>query len=167
MLASVKQMKVKTLSITALLMAMVLVVTMYIGFPIFVGGYLNIGDVMVMGMAVLLPLPFSMLAGLASMLADLLLGYGVYAPFTLIIKAIEALLIGYWVQQHKGKDVPFWVFLVGGTWMALAYGITDVIIAQNAGVFILSFGYNLLQGVVCALIAFVLFRKLRTFRDKI
>jgi uncharacterized membrane protein len=159
-------MKVKTLSITALLMAMVTVVTMYIAFPIF-QGYLNLGDVMVMGMAVMLPLPMVALAGIASMFADLLLGYGVYAPFTLVIKAIEALLIAYWVSKNKGKDVPFWVYLVGGMWMALAYGVTDVIISQNTAFFFASFGYNTLQGVVCAIIAFLLFRKLRVFRDKI
>jgi uncharacterized membrane protein len=159
-------MKVRTLTITALLMAMVTIVTMYIAFPIF-QGYLNLGDVMVMGMAVLLPLPLTPLAGVASMLADLLLGYGVYAPFTLVIKALEALLIGLWVHNHKNKTVPFFVYLAGGLWMALAYGLTDVILADNPGVFILSFGYNALQGIVCALIAYPLFRKLRMFRDKI
>lgn len=161
-----KTMKVRTLSIAALLMAMVTVVTMYIAFPIF-QGYLNLGDVMVMGMAVLLPLPMVWLAGIASMFADLLLGYGVYAPFTLFIKAIEALIIGYWVYKNRGKEVPFWVYLMGGMWMAFAYGITDIIIAQNIGIFFTSFAYNTLQGVVCAIIAFILFRKLRGFRDKI
>lgn len=161
-----KNMKVRILSITALLMAMVTVVTMYIAFPIS-QGYVNLGDVMVMGMAVLLPLPMVWLAGIASMFADLLLGYGVYAPFTLVIKALEALIIGYWVHKHKGKDVPYWVYLMGGMWMAFAYGITDILITQNPAIFFTSFTYNSLQGVICSLIAFILFRKLRGFRDKI
>lgn len=159
-------MKVRTLSIAALMMAMVTVVTMYIMFPI-AQGYLNLGDVMVMGMAVLLPFPMVWLAGIASMFADLLLGFGVYAPFTLFIKAIEALLIGYWVLKNKGKDVPFWVYLMGGMWMAFAYGITDILIAQNTAIFFTSFMYNSLQAIVCAILAFILFRKLRSFRDKI
>jgi uncharacterized membrane protein len=159
-------MKVRTLSITALMMAMVSIVTMFIKFPV-LHGYLNLGDVMVMGMAVLLPLPMVWLAGIASMFADILLGYGIYAPFTLVIKAIEALIIGYWVYKNKGKDVPLWVFLMGGIWMAFAYGITNIIIYHNVGVAFVSLWGDLFQGVVCAIIAFILFRKLRAFRDKI
>lgn len=57
------------------------------------GGYANLGDGVILICAFLLdPLCAILAAGLGSMLADLIAGYIVYAPGTLIIKAATAMI---------------------------------------------------------------------------
>lgn len=158
-------MKVKNMTLIALLMAMTTIITMYISFPIF-QGYLNLGDVIVMSMGLLIPLNLVFLAGVGAALADLLLGYGQYAFFTLVIKTIEAYIIGKWAVKHSDKKVPIHIFLTAGIWMAFAYGLTDIILTQNPLIFFTSFGYNSLQGIVCALIAFMLVPILKKIKNR-
>ena len=38
--------------------------------------------------------------------------------------------------------------------MAAGYGLTDVLLAGEWRVFVVSFGYNILQGLVCGVLAF-------------
>lgn len=53
-------------------------------------GYVNIGDTVVLLSGVLFgPLTGLAAGGLGSALADLLLGYGFWAPWTLLIKGLE------------------------------------------------------------------------------
>lgn len=84
------------LAITAIFTALVCVTTMI--FSIYVPqtrGYFNIGEGMVYITALLFgPVIGSFAGGVGSMLSDLLLGYAMYAPATLIIKAIEGGIVG-------------------------------------------------------------------------
>ena len=78
---------------TALFAALVCVATMTIRIPSPTGGYLNLGDGIVLLSAFLLgPVYGTLAAGIGSMLADLLSGFPAYAPGTLAIKALTALL---------------------------------------------------------------------------
>ena len=85
-------MKVKQIALISVFIAGVALLTMGSSINIF-QGYLNFGDVLVMGMGFVLGLPYALLGGVGAALADLLLGYGQYAIFTLIIKGIEAGII--------------------------------------------------------------------------
>lgn len=59
------------------------------------GGYVNLGDVVIILAAFLLsPLYAALAAGIGSMLADILMGYAQYAPGTLVTKALMALFAG-------------------------------------------------------------------------
>lgn len=59
-------------------------------------GYFNIGEVMVYMVALLLGSRIGCIAGgLGSALADIISGYGFYAPATLIAKGLEGYLVGY------------------------------------------------------------------------
>lgn len=144
-------MKTKTIALIALFIAGITLTTVWPTFPIF-SGYLNLGDVLVMGMGLVVGLPYAFLAGAGAALADLLLGYGQYALFTLLIKATEAALIALFIAR-KGK-APLWAYLLAGAWMAAGYGLTDAFFASNLAVFIQSFSWNIIQGVVAAILAF-------------
>lgn len=146
-------MKVKQIALISVFIAGVALLTMGSSINIF-QGYLNFGDVLVMGMGFVLGLPYAILGGVGAALADLLLGYGQYAIFTLIIKGLEASIIAYFAI-HKGHT-KLWVYLLAGTWMAIGYGLTDVLLTGEPTVFIASFSYNIFQGIVCASIAFAL-----------
>lgn len=58
-------------------------------------GYFNIGEAMVYTTALLFgPFVGAFAGGVGSMLADILLGYAMYAPGTLVIKAAEGAIVG-------------------------------------------------------------------------
>lgn len=78
----------KRIVLTALFTAIITVCTMVIQIPSPVSGYVNLGDVFVLFSAFTLgPIYGALAAGLGSALADVLTGYVIYAPGTLIIKA--------------------------------------------------------------------------------
>lgn len=83
-----------TLVLAALMAALCTLLTLVIRIPSPMGGYLNLGDCAVLLSAWLLgPAAGAAAAGLGSALADLL-GYPLYAPATLVIKALMAAAAG-------------------------------------------------------------------------
>jgi uncharacterized repeat protein (TIGR04002 family) len=77
----------RSLALTGLFTALILTATAYLPRIPTVNGYAHIGDTFIYLAASLLPAPQAALAaGLGGMLADVLTGYGQWAPFTLIIK---------------------------------------------------------------------------------
>lgn len=77
--------------ISALFAALTCVATMVIKIPSPLQGYLNLGDGFVLLSAWILPPAYAFFAaGVGSALADLLSGYILYAPATLIIKGLMA-----------------------------------------------------------------------------
>lgn len=79
--------------VSSLFAALICVATMLIKIPSPLKGYVNLGDGLVLLAAWLLPLPYGLAAaGIGSALADLFAGYAVYAPATLAIKALVAVV---------------------------------------------------------------------------
>ena len=118
-------------------------------------GYLNLGDMGVFFVAMLLPAEWAALsAGVGSMLADLI-GYPLYAPVTLVVKGMTALVFALLWRRLPGKlrylaflavlIVPFGYFL----YEQFVYGVA----AAWAEV-----PLNLLQAVVGAGLAFAVDR---------
>ena len=70
-------------------------------------GYVNLGDAGVFLCACLLPGGLGALAaGVGAALADLILGWAVYAPVTLLIKGLTALLAGLALRRAKKAGLP-------------------------------------------------------------
>ena len=70
-------------------------------------GYVNLGDGGVYLCALLLPGGLGALAaGLGAALADLILGWAVYAPATLLIKGLTSLLAGLILRRAGKADLP-------------------------------------------------------------
>lgn len=142
--------KIKTLIFSALFTALCCAATMFIKFPTAIG-YVNAGDaVVLLGAFLLGPLWGAVAAGLGSALADLLAGYAMYVPGTLVIKALVALLAGYLLRTLAMRKpnpasvlsgVAAELLMVAGylfyEWFILGYG------AAALG----SVPFNLLQGV--------------------
>ena len=90
-----KSNQTRTWVMTALFTAMSAVCTMVIAVPTPLGGYVNLGDTtVILGAYLLGPWYGAIAGGFGSALADILLGYSVYAPATLIIKGLMALVAG-------------------------------------------------------------------------
>ncbi len=82
----------RLLALTGLFAALGCVGTMVLQVPSPTGGYMNLGDaVVILGAWLLGPVYGAVAGGVGPALADLLSGYAVYVPATLVIKALMAL----------------------------------------------------------------------------
>ena len=103
-----------SISVAAIFTAVVCVATMV--FTIYVPatrGFFNIGETMIYTTALLFgPFIGAFAGGIGSMLADLFLGYPVYAPATLIIKALEGAIVGFLSKRnpHVRTKKSWWIF---------------------------------------------------------
>ena len=99
-------MSVRKLTFTALFAAVTCLCTVVFIIPL-PFGYVNMGDVTVLLSAVLLgPFAGAVSAGLGSALADIFAGFGVYAPATLVIKALMAVVCYYAVRSLCAVGLP-------------------------------------------------------------
>lgn len=149
-------MKTKNLTKTAIFMALTTITTMVVNIPIpATGGYVNLSDSTVLLSALLLPFPYNLVAaGLGPMLADLILGYSVYAPATLIIKAVEAYLAYLIFKKFSSK--AFVAFVVASFSMPLGYFIYETFL-YNSNTALAALVPNIIQGLVGALVASLLY----------
>lgn len=113
---------------TALMIAIIFIAGNLIKIPT-IGGFIHIGDCMVLLSATLLGKKRGALAsGIGMALVDLYGGYLIWAPFTFIIKALMAYIAGYLIEvnHRKGYLIPF---LASGIFMLIAYFFAGAIIA--------------------------------------
>lgn len=97
-----KKLNTKDLCISAVLMALVCVVTLFIQIPIPLG-YFNIGNTIILIACVLVPMPYGILVGsIGSALADLL-SFPIYTIPTLIIKLVFPLVFYLIRKIRPGK----------------------------------------------------------------
>ena len=98
----------KKIIMTALFAALACVATMSIRIPTpGTGGYIHPGDAIVILAGIILGPVYGMLAGgIGSALSDLIGGYFVYVPITLVIKGLVALVSGLIYQKmcRYGKN---------------------------------------------------------------
>lgn len=152
-----KKIKTKDLTILAMFIALTTVATMLIQIPIpATKGYINIGDTILICAGLLLGKTAGGVAGsIGSALADLLSGYGYYAPITFVVKGIEGFLAGY----LKEKNINFVVCgLIAGLVMALGYFIAEGTILYNFEAAAASLPANIMQGIGGSILASVLYK---------
>ncbi len=133
-------MTVRDIALLALFVALITVATMIIRIPIpQTNGYMNLGDSMVVLAGIFFgPASGFLAGGVGSALADILGGYPQWAGWTLVIKGIEAMMVGIGVKYLKIKSdsiSPMIVlcFIVSTAWMVLGYyGAETVMYTQKA-----------------------------------
>lgn len=120
----------------ALMIAITCVSTMVIKVPTLFGvGYDHLGDSMVFLGAILFGRKKGAITAAVGMsLADFLLGYAYYVPFTFVIKAIMAYIAASIAYRgnYRGKNMlnNLFGFIVGGAWMVFGYFLTKIVIVQ-------------------------------------
>lgn len=129
----------KKVAFTGVFAAMVFVTTFFIKVPV-ASGYVHFGDALIYLGAGIIGGPWAMVAGaLGAGLADLIGGYAIYAPATIIIKA---LIVLPFMLAYKNNDklfsiksalmtVPAGVITVGGYFLAdmiidKSYAVVDI-----------------------------------------
>lgn len=158
----------KTLKIilTGLMMALIVVATSLITIPTPGGGYIHLGDTMIFLSVLILGWRYGAIAaGFGSALADLIAGYAVWAPWTLCIKGLMAVIMGLFIQRAMKKHgfaifgVPVYqVFgmILAGIEMAAGYYVAECVIYGNFAAALLGIPLNVLQFGVGAVLATLL-----------
>lgn len=155
----------RELTLAALFMALTTVATMIIHIPVpATQGFVNVGDSFVLLSGLLFSHYYgALIGGVGSALADLFLGYTIFAPVTLIVKAIEALLASY---IDRGNTVSRVIaVIVGVTWMVFGYFIFEVFMF-DLPVALSAVIPNSIQGIVSAGLALLLYPIVRRLIDR-
>ncbi|WP_175059581.1 ECF transporter S component [Thermococcus sp. 2319x1] len=115
-------------ALSGIMAALVAVVTMLIQVPTpLTKGYINVGDSMVMLVAVLFgPTIGAFAGGFGSAMADLITGYAHWAPFTLVIKGVEGFVVGYLTSKKDDFTTILLATILGGALMVLGYFFVGV-----------------------------------------
>jgi uncharacterized membrane protein len=157
----------RTLVFGALGVALMWVVTAFLQVPMFGsgGGYVHLGDtVLFVFAAVGGPVIGAMTGGVGGLLADLYLGYPVYAVFTLVIKAVQGLVVGLMVAKSKRVGVYIGSLAIAGTWMVVGYFLTELVV-YSWEVAIVGIIGNTIQIVVNMMLAVIVYPSIRRLHN--
>lgn len=147
----------KKIAFGALFAALCCIGTVIVQIPAPQGGYLNVGDVFVLLSGWCLgPLYGSVAAAVGSALADVVVGFPLYAPATFIIKGLDALVaylvwafLKKWIKKDRLDFLPRLLSAVlAESVMVFGYAAYDYILA-DWGAAILNVPFNAIQASVC------------------
>lgn len=166
-------MNTRKIVVSSLLVALTTVLTMFVKIPLSAFGYVHLGDTIIFLACYLLKPKYSFaVAGLGSALADVILGYFVYAPVTFAVKIAVALCFSFIIYAKptllrqiigvvlSSLIIAFGYFLFEGFMYGFAPSLYNV-------------PFNLAQGGVCGAIGILLIKicdrvkPLKEFRDKL
>ncbi len=144
--------KTQKVVMAAMVAALTAVATMIIKIQSPLGGYVNLGDSMVLFAGWMLSPAYGLLAaGLGSALADVILGYISYAPATFIIKALMAVsaYLLFTLLAPKCKEFP--ALLISGVVaeiiMILGYYLFESIFFYGFAAAAVNIPANAMQGL--------------------
>lgn len=106
--------KTNKIILSGVMMAIVTVSTMLLAIPVpFTNGYIHLGDSMVFLSVLILGWKYgAVVAGGGSALADIFLSYVHWAPWTFIIKALMALVMGLAIEKTRHNKKNLGIVLV-------------------------------------------------------
>ena len=166
----------REITLTAVMTAVTAIVTMITGsfvpFPA-TGGYLNLGDSMVMLSGLLFGAAVGGFAGgVGSALSDILLGYGYFAPLTLLIKGVEGFLVGF-IGNSKSVSRRLVGVITGAVAMLAGYFLVETPLTGMGAAFGELVAINSIQvtigGIVALALAQIVLRaypEIESFRPK-
>jgi len=157
-----KDMNIRILSYLSLFIAFVAVAT-YIYIPGPASSYFNLGEVAIYILALTFGAKSAGIAGaLGASLVDVLLGYSIWAPFTLIIKGLEGFVVGKIARQDREKgslQYNVLAIFIGGNIMVAGYALTKGLLISWAAV-LPEIGIDYAQLIVGGAVALPIARQL-------
>lgn len=131
------------------------------------GGYIHMGDTMILVAAWLLgPIYGSLAAAIGSMLADVFSGYIIYAPATFLVKGLVALTAVLLLKLTKAIKVKPLRYILSGLSaeivMVLGYFLYELCLYGGGA--IAAIPANCLQGGFALIVALPIYRLLSTNR---
>ena len=150
--------KIFDMVMTALIMGLVVLATSTFRIPVpMTQGYVHLGDTMIfLGVLVLGRRNGCIAAGIGSALADVLAGYAIYAPWTLLIKGLMAFVMATFIAKAKGPFRTVIGMVLAGLVMVAGYCIVDGVLAGNMAAGMIGVPANIGQFAVGMVLANVL-----------
>lgn len=142
------------IAICGVFSALCFVLTSFCQAPLPLGvGYLNFGDIVTLLIAMTLgPIEGAIVGIIGGTMGDLFLGYAVYAPFTLLAKALLGGITGIlFYRLRKHKVIRFISPFIGASSMILAYMLAYAVI--EGPMLYLSSAFDCLQGYSMAILS--------------
>lgn len=111
----------RIIAVTGVMLAVIFVMTRSVTFSIGPAGYVHVGDVGIYVAAFLFgPIVALIAGGAGTALADLSLGYGQWAPGTLIVHGLQGGVAGY-IGWRSGLPKMVAAVIIGGAIVVLGY----------------------------------------------
>lgn len=146
-----------TLTLIALMAALVYIFTRVVQIPTPTKGYVHLGDGAIVFTALAFgPLVGGIAGGLGTALADLFSGYGAWAPFSLIIHGLQGYLLGRLMQRNRLS----WKRMIGLTLISIAvvaggYALAGLVLVGTAA--LIEIPANMLQALSGSLLGIPLY----------
>ena len=150
--------KTKKIVTTSIFSALICVLTMFPRFPVplTMGGYIHLGDALILLAVYFIGIYAVPAAAIGSALADILSGYFVYAPATFAIKALMA-LAAYYIFRIKGNQISFLIAaFVAEIVMSAGYFLFEICIYGFTAA-VVSLPYNFIQAAGGIVLGFVFY----------
>jgi len=156
----------KKLVFSALFAALICVAALALRIPTPLGGYIHAGDaVALLGVFLLGPVYGAAAAAIGSTLCDIICGYALYAPGTLVIKLLASLAAGaIFLAAAKKKEyapLPFLAAATGELIMTAGYLCYEWLILGYGAAALGNVPMNLIQSVFGIAASVALFAALR------
>ena len=139
-----KNKKIFSLCMAAMFAALIAALTYFPKIPIPGGGYVHLGDSMIYIAATFLPTPYALCAAaIGGGLADIISGFAIYAPFTVVAKAL--LTIAF---TSHGKMLTRRNALAAAIGLVITpaiYFVADAILAKSFGAAVPGIIWNVAQ----------------------
>lgn len=148
-----------------MMMALIIVSTVFIHIPTGIGGYINGGDVVILASTIILGYWSIPVAGIASGMADFMTSYNYYIPASIIIKSMMAFFCTFMFHKCKKNSL---------LQRTLIFSVTEIIMI--AGYFLYEwalFGvakalsailFNIIQAVFAILVVSILYPALENIK---
>lgn len=153
--------KLVNLSLTGLFAAIIFLATFLFKIPLPSGyGYVNFGDGFILACVLFLGAYAVPAAAIGSFLADLIAGYGIYAPATFVIKGLCALAAWIFIVKIAGKfKYKAISYILGAVFaeslMAVGYFLFEWALYGFSAA-LSGMPFNLIQGICSIVIFFAL-----------
>ena len=152
---------ISKISLTAIMTALIFVVTLFIQIPYPGNGYFNFSDALILFTTIFIgPLEGFISGVISCCLVDFKSGYAMFVPFTFFAKGLESIVcfIIYFILR-KTRFVKYISFYVGGIVMFITYFIAYIILNDlNTALSLLPF--DIVQGLVGASVGLILYLSL-------
>ena len=141
----------RLMCISGIFSALVFVITAYLHIPTY-NGYVHCGDGLIFIAACILPMPYSIMIGvLGALLADLLTGFAIWAPGSVVIKGILAILFTCKSNKIITKRNLF-MLLPAALISALGYYLYEALITGSLVASLAGIPGSLVQAVASSVI---------------
>jgi uncharacterized membrane protein len=154
-----KRLIILKLSITALMTALIYVITAFLPIPYAGGsGYLNFSDGLIMFTTIFIgPVEGISSAIISCALADLTAGAANFIPFTIIAKGLEALICYLLFKLLKNHNILKYIScLIAPLFMILTYMISYLIMFGKE--YLINSIFDLIQGIAGTILSIILIK---------